>query len=143
MIDSAPTWTATVVSSNESYSAAKGELATNIAITAAANKRMPPAAIYVWLNWGDPIALDGWAIPIVTDIAFALALLSIFGSRVPIMLKVFLLTLAIFDDLAAIIIIAIFYSGDISLNANAKAISVATGIAQPSNAIGSPQFNQA
>ncbi len=76
-----------------------------------------PAAIYVWLNWGDPIALDGWAIPIVTDIAFALALLSIFGSRVPIMLKVFLLTLAIFDDLAAIIIIALFYSGDLSLAA--------------------------
>ncbi len=76
-----------------------------------------PATIYVWLNWGDPIALDGWAIPVATDIAFALALLSIFGSRVPTMLKIFLLTLAIFDDLAAIIIIAIFYSGDISLNA--------------------------
>ena len=76
-----------------------------------------PAAIYVWFNWGDPIALDGWAIPIVTDIAFALALLSIFGSRVPTMLKIFLLTLAIFDDLAAIIIIALFYSGDLSPNA--------------------------
>ncbi len=76
-----------------------------------------PAAIYVWLNSGDPIALDGWAIPIATDIAFALALLSVFGSRVPTMLKIFLLTLAIFDDLAAIIIIALFYSGDLSLNA--------------------------
>ncbi len=76
-----------------------------------------PAAIYVWLNWGDPIALDGWAIPVATDIAFALALLSIFGNRVPTVLKVFLLTLAIFDDLAAIIIIALFYSGDLSLNA--------------------------
>jgi len=76
-----------------------------------------PAAIYVWLNWGDPIALDGWAIPVATDIAFALALLSVFGSRVPTMLKIFLLTLAIFDDLAAIIIIALFYSGDLSLNA--------------------------
>ncbi len=76
-----------------------------------------PAAIYVWFNWGDPIALDGWAIPVATDIAFALALLSTFGNRVPTMLKVFLLTLAIFDDLAAIIIIAIFYSGDLSLNA--------------------------
>jgi len=75
-----------------------------------------PAAIYVWLNWGDPISMDGWAIPVATDIAFALALLSIFGSRVPTMLKVFLLTLAIFDDLAAIIIIALFYSGDLSLN---------------------------
>lgn len=76
-----------------------------------------PAAIYVWLNWGDAVALDGWAIPVATDIAFALALLSVFGKRVPVSLKVFLLTLAIFDDLAAIIIIALFYSGDLSLTA--------------------------
>jgi len=75
-----------------------------------------PAAIYSWMNWGDPVALDGWAIPVATDIAFALALLSVFGSRVPTALKVFLLTLAIFDDLAAIVIIALFYSGDLSLN---------------------------
>jgi NhaA family Na+:H+ antiporter len=59
-----------------------------------------PAAIYAWLNWGDPVALDGWAIPVATDIAFALALLTAFGARVPTSLKVFLLTLAIFDDLA-------------------------------------------
>jgi NhaA family Na+:H+ antiporter len=76
-----------------------------------------PAAIYAWMNWGDPVALDGWAIPVATDIAFALALLSVFGSRAPTALKVFLLTLAIFDDLAAIIIIALFYSGDLSLSA--------------------------
>lgn len=76
-----------------------------------------PAAIYAWLNWGDAIAIDGWAIPVATDIAFALALLSAFGQRVPISLKVFLLTLAIFDDLAAIVIIAIFYSGDLSIGA--------------------------
>jgi len=76
-----------------------------------------PAAIYAWMNWGDPVALDGWAIPVATDIAFALALLSVFGTRVPTVLKVFLLTLAIFDDLAAIVIIAIFYSGDLSLSA--------------------------
>jgi len=76
-----------------------------------------PAAIYSWMNWGDPVALDGWAIPVATDIAFALALLSVFGSRVPTALKVFLLTLAIFDDLAAIVIIALFYSGDLSLGA--------------------------
>src|SRR5690606_1748571 len=76
-----------------------------------------PAAIYAGLNWGDPVALDGWAIPVATDIAFALALLSVFGSRVPTTLKVFLLTLAIFDDLAAIIIIALFYSADLSLSA--------------------------
>ncbi len=75
-----------------------------------------PAAIYAWLNWGDAIALDGWAIPVATDIAFALALLGVFGSRVPTSLKVFLLTLAIFDDLAAIVIIALFYSGDLAVS---------------------------
>lgn len=76
-----------------------------------------PAAIYASLNWGDQIALDGWAIPVATDIAFALALLGSFGARVPTALKVFLLTLAIFDDLAAIVIIAVFYSSDLSLQA--------------------------
>ena len=73
-----------------------------------------PAAIYAWFNWGSDIAMDGWAIPVATDIAFALGLLGIFGKRVPTALKIFLLTLAIFDDLAAIVIIAIFYSGDLS-----------------------------
>lgn len=73
-----------------------------------------PAGIYAWLNWGDAVALDGWAIPVATDIAFALALLSAFGARVPVALKMFLLTLAIFDDLAAIVIIALFYSQDLS-----------------------------
>ena len=72
-----------------------------------------PAAIYAWLNWGNEVALNGWAIPVATDIAFALALLGAFGARVPLSLKIFLLTLAIFDDLAAIIIIAIFYSADL------------------------------
>ncbi|UCH42102.1 MAG: Na+/H+ antiporter NhaA [Gammaproteobacteria bacterium] len=76
-----------------------------------------PAAIYAWLNWHDTVALDGWAIPVATDIAFALALLGVFGSRVPVALKVFLLTLAIFDDLAAIIIIAIFYSDALAVTA--------------------------
>lgn len=76
-----------------------------------------PAAIYTWMNWGDSVALDGWAIPVATDIAFALALLGVFGARAPTSLKVFLLTLAIFDDLAAIVIIALFYSGDLSLSA--------------------------
>ncbi len=73
-----------------------------------------PAAIYIALNWQDPIALDGWGIPVATDIAFALGLLSVFGRRIPTPLKTFLLTLAIFDDLAAIAIIAIFYTGDLS-----------------------------
>ena len=89
-----------------------------------------PAAIYAWLNWGDATALDGWAIPVATDIAFALALLGVFGSRVPTALKVFLLTLAIFDDLAAIVIIALFYSGDLSLNALlVGAAALAAGVA--------------
>ncbi|MGD2168216.1 MAG: Na+/H+ antiporter NhaA [Gammaproteobacteria bacterium] len=76
-----------------------------------------PAAIYVWFNRGNPTVLDGWAIPVATDIAFALALLGAFGSRVPTALKVFLLSLAIFDDLAAIVIIALFYSANLSLSA--------------------------
>lgn len=87
-----------------------------------------PAAIYAWYNWGDPVALDGWAIPVATDIAFAVALLGAFGARVPVPLKVFLLTLAIFDDLVAIVIIALFYSQDLSLGAllfGAAALGVA------------------
>jgi NhaA family Na+:H+ antiporter len=76
-----------------------------------------PATVYIVFNLGDSLAMDGWAIPVATDIAFALALLGSFGARVPTSLKVFLLTLAIFDDLAAIVIIAFFYSGDLSLTA--------------------------
>ena len=73
-----------------------------------------PASVYIWFNLGDTVALDGWAIPVATDIAFALALLGSFGARAPTSLKVFLLTLAILDDLAAITIIALFYSADLS-----------------------------
>jgi len=76
-----------------------------------------PAAIYAWMNRADAAALDGWAIPVATDIAFALALLGAFGARVPTTLKIFLLTLAIFDDLAAIVVIAVFYSQDLSVSA--------------------------
>lgn len=80
-----------------------------------------PAALYVAINANDPSALSGWAIPAATDIAFALGILSLLGSRVPLSLKVFLTSLAIFDDVGAIVIIALFYTADLSLQALAVA----------------------
>jgi NhaA family Na+:H+ antiporter len=83
-------------------------------VLAAVGGMAVPALVYVALNRGDPVALGGWAIPAATDIAFALAVLTLLGSRVPNALKLFLLTLAIIDDLGAIVIIAVFYSGDLT-----------------------------
>jgi NhaA family Na+:H+ antiporter len=90
---------------------------------AAVGGMIAPALVYVLFNMGDAAALNGWAIPAATDIAFALGIMALLGKRVPVSLKVFLLALAIIDDLGVIVIIALFYSSDLS------AMALAVGFA--------------
>ena len=103
----------------------EGELANkkNIILPAAAalGGMLTPALIFTLLNFSDPYAMRGWAIPTATDAAFSVAILLLLGRRVPSSLKIFLLSLAIFDDVGAIVVIAIFYTSQLSMAASARA----------------------
>jgi NhaA family Na+:H+ antiporter len=88
-----------------------------------------PALVYAAFNWRDPAALLGWAVPVATDIAFALAALSVLGSRVPPALRAFMAALAIIDDLLAIIVIAVFYATGLSVPALLAAAGVLAALA--------------
>ncbi|WP_217538919.1 Na+/H+ antiporter NhaA [Vibrio metschnikovii] len=95
---------------------------------AALGGMLAPALVYTWFNSADPTASQGWAIPAATDIAFALGIMALLGNRVPVSLKAFLLALAIIDDLGVIIIIALFYTSELSSFALAMCLLTAGGL---------------
>ncbi|MDH3000885.1 Na+/H+ antiporter NhaA [Chelonobacter oris] len=86
-------------------------------VLAAIGGMVVPALVFTFFNYGDPVAMEGWAIPMATDIAFALGIMALLGKRVPLPLKIFLLALAIIDDLGAIIVIALFFAHGLSIEA--------------------------
>jgi NhaA family Na+:H+ antiporter len=102
---------------------------------AALGGMLAPAAIYLLFNAGDTVARSGWAIPTATDIAFALGVISLLGNRVPASLKLFLMALAIIDDLGAIVIIALFYTAELSTISALVALA-ALGVLLMLNALG-------
>ncbi|MCG3729119.1 Na+/H+ antiporter NhaA [Vibrio cincinnatiensis] len=95
---------------------------------AALGGMLAPALVYTLFNSSDPTASQGWAIPAATDIAFALGIMALLGNRVPVSLKAFLLALAIIDDLGVIVIIALFYTSDLSMVALAISVVAAGGL---------------
>lgn len=95
---------------------------------AAVGGMLAPALVYILFNYNDAQAIQGWAIPAATDIAFALGIMALLGKRVPVSLKVFLLALAIIDDLGVVVIIALFYTGDLSTSALAVGFAMTAAL---------------